>query len=91
MLLLTWVSKSWWNAVVLSEVVLLLFGMVGWSGLQLLKLGMRFAGRGLLYVEIVVSAGLAVWMPLSKLTLGYARWQMFVGEKEVGFCRRPFD
>ena len=91
MLLLTWASKSWLNAVACSEVVLWLFCMLGWLRLQVLKLGVRFAGRGLLYVEIVVSAGLAVCMPLSKLTLGYARWQMFVGEKEVGFCRRPFD
>jgi hypothetical protein len=52
MLLLTWASKSWLNAVVCSEVVLWLFCMVGWPGLQVLKLGMRFAGRGLLFVEL---------------------------------------
>jgi hypothetical protein len=57
MLLLTWASKSWWNAVVLSEVVLWLLCMgllcmMGWVGPQLLKLGMRFAGRGLLFVVV---------------------------------------
>jgi hypothetical protein len=52
MLLLTWASKSWLNAVACSEVVLWLFCMLGWLRLQVLKLGVRFAGRGLLFVVV---------------------------------------